>query len=175
LGLKVTVKLTHSNEDIFGASMSKGIRLKAIGPEDLTTISACLQDAVIKVGDIAFIPKLFRFAFVGNRFCWENNSFNKIGKRSRCAGRFENVLKTRSLNLPTNLTDHVLNLLSIHQEVNENGTATITLLFSGNASIQLDVECIEMYLEDISEPWLTKNTPQHDSEDRKIGDESFET
>lgn len=153
--------------------MGTGIRLKAEDHSDLSAISACLQDAVIKVSDMAFVANSSRFAFVGNRFCWEADDIDKTGQRARFACRFENVLKTSSQNIPLNLGDHVLNFLSIYGEGADDGTATILLLFSGGASIKLEVECIEMYLEDISDTWTTKNTPCHDGDSVQTDDESF--
>lgn len=154
--------------------MSKGIRLKALDHDDLTAISACLQDAVIKVSDIAFIANSYRFAFVGNRFCWEDDSLTAVGKRARVACRFENVLKTSSQNVPINLSNHILNLLSITSEETADGTILIFLLFSGMVNIKLEVECIEAFLEDISVPWPTKNIPSHNGEPEEVSDESFD-
>ena len=46
-------------------------RLQAQDLEDLKIVSAMLQDAAIRVGDIAWLPKRRRFAFGGSRFMWE--------------------------------------------------------------------------------------------------------
>ena len=154
--------------------MGNGIRLKALDPDDLKAISACLQDAVIKVSDLAFIKNSHIFAFVGNRFCWESDKIKRVGQRVRVGCRFENVIKTSSQNIPLNIDNHVLNLLSIHSEKKADGSATIFLLFSGDASIKLEVECIEAYLEDVSPPWLTKNIPSHNGNFKIPSDESFE-
>ena len=44
--------------------MSEPDRLKllALDDEDLAVISACVQDAVLKVGDLSYLPKERRFS-----------------------------------------------------------------------------------------------------------------
>ena len=157
--------------------MSKPLRLQAVSSDDLISVSACLQDAAIKVSDIAFIPKAYRFAFVGNRYRWEYDERGKHGQRVRSACRFENVLKTSSKNIPLNIENHVLSFLSIHVEAEADGGATIFLLFSGDASIKLQVECIEAFVEDIGAPWRASRRPHHDENNNSSDtakDESFE-
>src|SRR5262245_5336536 len=46
------------------------LTLIAFDADDLSVISAHLQDAVLKVGDVAYLPREKRFAAVGNRFDW---------------------------------------------------------------------------------------------------------
>ncbi len=49
----------------------RGLKLIALDGEDLAIISAHLQDAVVRVGDMAFLPREHRFALLTNRFDWE--------------------------------------------------------------------------------------------------------
>jgi hypothetical protein len=49
-----------------------GLKLRAEDDEDLGVISACLQDALIPLSDMEFLAAEMRFAFVANRFRWEN-------------------------------------------------------------------------------------------------------
>ncbi len=46
------------------------LKLIALDADDLKVISAHLQDAVLRVGDIAYLPRERRFAALGNRFDW---------------------------------------------------------------------------------------------------------
>ena len=48
------------------------LRLQAREPDDLEIVSAMLQDAVIAVRDMAFLPAERRFVMVANRFRWED-------------------------------------------------------------------------------------------------------
>ena len=43
------------------------LKLIALDAEDLSVVSAHLQDAVLQVGDLAYLPKERRFAAVANR------------------------------------------------------------------------------------------------------------
>ena len=47
------------------------LRLVALDPDDLAVISAHLQDALLRVGDIVYLPKERRFVVQTRRFDWE--------------------------------------------------------------------------------------------------------
>ena len=73
------------------------LKLIAFDADDLAVISAHLQDAVLKVGDIAYLPRERRFAAVGNRFDWADALTDAKAKtrdyvRRQTALRFERVL-----------------------------------------------------------------------------------
>ena len=84
----------------------------------------------------------------------------KLYQRIRSGLRFEGVLDARFMNLPLGDETHVLSLLSIEGKKNKGGF-TLTLIFSGNIAIRLNCEILEVYLEDITGPWATKNKPEH--------------
>lgn len=46
------------------------LKLIALDAEDLRVVSAHLQDAVLRVADMIFLPQEKRFALVLNRFDW---------------------------------------------------------------------------------------------------------
>ncbi len=46
------------------------LKIAALDPEDLAILSAHLQDAEVKIGDMAYLPKAQRFALVASRFDW---------------------------------------------------------------------------------------------------------
>ena len=46
------------------------LRIAALDPEGLAILSAHLQDADIRVGDMAYLPEQRRFALAGARFDW---------------------------------------------------------------------------------------------------------
>ena len=152
--------------------MDEGIKLKAETKEDLKVISALLQDAAFKVGDMAYLSKNMRFAFVANRFRWEKESLNnksskdkkshrkKTHQRIRSGLRFEGVLNAAFQNLPTQEKIHVLSLLSL-EVAKEKGNFVITLVFSNSISIRLQCEVLEVYLEDITGAWQTRKIPTH--------------
>src|SRR5260370_15765146 len=47
------------------------LKLRAEDEEDLAVVSTILQDALVLIGEMAFLPEEKRFALVANRFCWE--------------------------------------------------------------------------------------------------------
>ena len=51
--------------------MAERLKLRAEDEEDLRTISAILQDALVPVSEMAFLREERRFALVANRFRWE--------------------------------------------------------------------------------------------------------
>jgi hypothetical protein len=88
------------------------LRLVALDQEDLAVLSAHLQDAIVRVGDLTFLPSEHRFALAARRFDWEAGASEP--PRRRLTGlHFERVLAARTKDLPRENTDAVLNLLAI--------------------------------------------------------------
>ena len=54
------------------------LRLKARDADDLQIISAALQDAIVAVGDMAYLPDEQRFVLVVNRFKWECGDYRDL-------------------------------------------------------------------------------------------------
>lgn len=133
-------------------------------PEDLGVISAHLQDAVAKLGDFAFLPEARRFVFVSNRFVWECAANRRAGPfaRVRAGAHFDDVKSVKFQRLRTEAKDAVVELLSIRFDAGEDGAGAITLDFSGGGAVLLEVESINAYLSDISDPWRTRAKPKHD-------------
>ncbi len=136
--------------------------------DDLNAISSCLQDAVLKVGDFAYLSEKRRFAFVANRFVWEASINRRVGPfaRVRAGLHFDDVMSVRQKNIKNDADDAVVSLLAIRRENHENDSdenaeQTIVLEFSGGGIIQLQVEAINVQLDDISEPWQTRSRPDH--------------
>jgi hypothetical protein len=136
------------------------ITIKAEDAKDLEVISSLMQDATIRVGDLAYDDNSHQFACLANRFRWEKRGRKKV-ERIRSILRFEHVLKTSFKNIPVNTPAHILNFLSLDCIEGEGGAKSLILVFSGFATIRINVECLEGFLEDITNPWITKNTPEH--------------
>lgn len=148
--------------------MTSPLKIKAESSEDVEVISSALQDAAIKVGDLTFLKERHRFALVTNRFRWENDR-GRHGERVRAGLRFEGVLDAQFRNIPFADPDHVLELLAIRFEADENGGGTFLLNCSGWADIRLTVEQIEVYLDDLSGPWSALARPLHALESDDTG------
>jgi hypothetical protein len=92
------------------------LKLIALDAEDLEVISANLQDAVLRVGDIAYLKGQKRFAAIANRFDWGQASAKEPKKkaftRRRSGLRFERVLGAKVTQIDLRAKDLVLSLLS---------------------------------------------------------------
>jgi hypothetical protein len=132
--------------------------------EDLKVLSAVLQDAVAKLGDFAFLPAERRFAFVANRFVWENAVDRGAGPftRVRAGTHFDDVKSAKLQNLKTDAKDAVVELLAVRFEPGEDGAGEIVLDFAGGGAVRLEVESVNAYLSDMSDPWRTRAKPKHD-------------
>jgi hypothetical protein len=146
------------------------LRLLATDAEDFRVVAACLQDALVPVGDIAFEEDRKEFVLVANRFRWENcdatwesepppdvalapcGSFERIN----CGVRFTGVDAVRRRGLDRRERGKVLELLTI-----EASPGAITLLFAGEAAIRLEGAAIACRMQDIGAPWPTSWRPRH--------------
>ncbi|QFR34405.1 DUF2948 family protein [Ancylobacter sp. TS-1] len=156
-----------------------GLKLVALDGEDLAVLSVHLQDAVVAVGEMTYLPRERRFVLLANRFDWEKaiqaeamadpdapvgTAAAAVGPcvRRRAGLRFERVLgaRVRGIDLKKKLA--VLNLLALTFEESEAPSGTITFLFSGGGEVQLDVECLEAGLEDLGPAWDARGTPCHE-------------
>lgn len=143
--------------------MSTPIKLIAQSEEDLAVISALLQDAAVKIGDIAWLPAEKRFAFVGNRFRWEKKKLFRRpkGERVRTAFHLNGIDSAQLHGLNLNDSDTVLDLLDIEAHDAEKGFSLI-LNFSGGAAIRLQTEAIDAVATDLGESWDAIARPSHE-------------
>lgn len=145
------------------ASVMDKLKLIALDEEDLAVVSSHLQDAVLRVGDMAYLPSKMRFAAVLNRFDWEKAVGESDGgfERRRAALRFDRVLKAKLKHLKPRSQDRVLSLLAVSFEPAKPPGGYVRLTFSGDASILLEVECIEAELQDLGPAWQARSKPKH--------------
>jgi len=146
------------------------LKLTALDIEDLNVISAHMQDAVILVSDMKFLPSRHQFVIVGNRFDWEHADNGGAGKepykRQRTGLHFNRVLTAKAYGINQKREDNVLELLSITFEEIDPPSGTITLALAGGGTLQLAVECIEVQMSDLGVEWSTKSKPEHDLHDQ---------
>ncbi|WP_026363201.1 DUF2948 family protein [Methylopila sp. M107] len=144
------------------ASADAPLRLVALDTEDLEILSAHLQDFVVKVADLAFLPREKRFAFVGNR---ADRRVDGELRRRRTAGHFDRVTKVSARGIDRSAPATVLNLLAITFAADEGEpSGEVVLLFSGEASLKLTVECLEAQVVDLGPVWGAKGAPAHETE-----------
>lgn len=141
-------------------SLPRPLGLIALDTEDLAIISANLQDAVVRVADVAFLPPIRRFAFVACRFDWVAA---EEGRMERCQTglHFDHVDKVELTGFCQGDTHIMLNLLSISFEPGDPPAGAVLFTFSGGAAIRLFVECLEAQMRDIGPRWTTHRKPGH--------------
>jgi DUF2948 family protein len=146
-----------------------GLKLRAEDAEDLAVLSACLQDAVVAVRDLAYLAEDRSFVLVASRFRWEQGL-----RRGRRDARFERILCAITFDEAAAVSfrgfrrseeDRILSLLSIRFEPGD-AKGKIHLDFSGGATIRLEVARIACRSKDLGEPWPTPWRPRHDEEAR---------
>lgn len=144
------------------SSPPEGLKLQVVDAEDLSCLSALLQDALIRVGDIAYLPDKGRFALVGARFDW---AAQEQGRRERCycGLHFDTVRRVRHTRVARERKDAILELLAIAFAPSaEPPAGVVSLIFAGGAAISLEVECVEARLRDIGPRWTAKASPSHE-------------
>lgn len=146
--------------------------------DDLEVMSAAFQDALMRVGDITFLPKKRRFAGVVNRFKWEDAAPGPDGEASRAqsAGKriytrvrtgfhFDGVYAVKTQNIARDRREGILELLAIRFSGRQDGGGEVKLIFSGGGTIVLQVECLEAGFHDLGPSWSTLNRPRHGDTD----------
>lgn len=140
------------------------LKLIALDEDDLEIVSAHLQDAVLRIGDMAYLPKDHRFAAVTNRFDWAETAKpgqKNASHRLRSALRIDRIVEAKLQGIDLQSKRNVLNLLAIQFEPGVAPAGTITLIFAGDGAIRLSVECIEVGLTDLGPAWLASSRPDH--------------
>ena len=139
------------------------LKLQAIDEEDLAVLSAHVQDAILKIGDMSYLPKEKRFAIAMNRFGWEVDGDEDTHQRRRSALVFDRVSSAQCCQMRRDRPDAVLELLALSFEPGEADSpgGFVTLHFAGGAMLRLDVECIEARLADLGPAWSTMIRPHH--------------
>lgn len=139
------------------------LKLMALDAEDLDIVSAHVQDAVFKVSGLAFDGRSGQFSIEINRFVWEKAAErSKVYERRRSVLLFKRVRAVRSIGFDRSDADKVLSLLALNFERKDEGPeGTLELLLSADATIALDVECIEAQLADTGGAWETGLKPRH--------------
>lgn len=139
------------------------LKLVALDDQDLSIISAHVQDAVAKVGDLEYLPATKRFVLPMNRFAWEAKSglFRRHNERRQSVLHFDRVLGAKTSGIPRDKPAQVLSLLAISFLALDAPAGIVELIFSGGGAIMLDVECIEARLADLGGAWEAASRPLH--------------
>jgi DNA-binding protein YbaB len=133
------------------------LRLLAQDADDLEIISAAMQDAVAKVGDITYEAKARLLTIAFNRYCWESGGSERV----RSALQLGGVLKVQARKIRRGARDAVLEVLAVRFDPGDAPGGLITVSCAGGGDLRASVECIDAVLADVSEPWPTPRAPAH--------------
>ena len=148
----------RANED----QVLSALRLLAEDAEGLAVVAAAVQDSLVKPQDIKFDPKSRTFGLELNRFHWEWAGKRMPFFRSRAVLAFVGVQSVRSRSVSKDI-DAVHSLMDVKFEpAAEPPGGVVTLVFSGQTQIQLNVECIDVSLVDTGPTWPTRRRPDHE-------------
>ena len=153
------------------------LKLRVDDKEDLEVVSTQLQDAIVPIGDMAYLSSKKQFALVANRFMWnvggqepaesdgtgeeqEGDGTQPVYLRTNCGLRFEGVTAVRSRGVDLQDRGQMLELLAVSWA----GDA-VELHFSGGGAVRLEMPRPVCLMEDIGEPWPTTRKPSHIFED----------
>jgi hypothetical protein len=154
--------------------MNERLRLKALDSDDVSVIAACLQDALIPLSEMVYLAEERRFLAAFTRFrreCLADPARPEGLTQCQAALAFCEVDAVKHHGLDRRFGGVKLELLTVLAEPAPEGGFWITLLFAGDAAIQLQARAIAATLEDFGEPWPAPVTPAHDvaTEEAKEG------
>jgi hypothetical protein len=172
--------------------MAESLKLRARDAGDLEMIAAILQDALVPLADMKYLPREQRFALLLNRFRWEGAPKERVGKAGSPSGRraksssgqdarfadqdatafervhaalvFDKVLGVKHRGMGAAAKGGVLALLTLRLD-----GAVVVISFAGGAEIRIEVERLSCHLEDLGEPWPTVWRPQHSESETSGG------
>lgn len=154
------------------------LRLRATDGEDLQIVSAALQDAIVPIADMAYLPEERQFAMVVNRFKWEalpdgqpqagngDGGQQAAYQRTNCGVTIGTVKGVQRRGVDPRQRDGFLSLLAMELD----GPA-VRLIFAGGGEVKLILDesgprRLDCRLYDLGQPWPTQWRPAHAFEEQ---------
>lgn len=138
------------------------LKLLALDSEDLEIVSAHIQDAVVRVGDMGLSKSDKRFVMLMNRYVWEASDSRGRGQRKRAGIHFDFVNNAKAEGIDLKSKDGVLELLAVTFQMGDEPAGEVLLTFAGGGTVRLEVECLEARLRDLGGIWAAKAQPRHE-------------
>lgn len=155
----------------FSDADEKPLRLIGETEEDLKVVSALLQDAVTRVGDIAWMKTRRRAALFVNRFRWEDEARAKAAgrpfERVRAVLLIAHVTAVRASGIDPKDRDTVLSILSLDWEKAnddpEDPSGALRITLAGDGEVLIEAEYLDLRLEDVTRPYAapSRMAPHH--------------
>ena len=132
------------------------MNLNAIDTDELKIIATILQDGLVEVSEVKYLPSIRSFIIMITRFMWEEKIINKENKRIKAVLVFEDVLSVFSKNIDQMNKSNTLELITFNYFPTKSKNIEIQLLFKNDAIIKLETEIIKCKLQDQGKPWSVK-------------------
>ena len=136
------------------------LKLIALDQDDIAIVSTHLQDAVVKVADIVWLPAEKRLVI--GREPVRLGSLRLEVPLLQAAPHRAALRAGECVPLPQCRPEEkeaVLNLLAVEFDETDTPAGAVTLIFSGGAALRLEVECLECELADLGPTWTAKARP----------------
>ena len=132
------------------------MNLNAIDTDELKIIATILQDGLVEVSEVKYLPSIRSFIIMITRFMWAEKIINKENKRVKAGLVFEDVLSVFSKNIDQMNKSNTLELMTFNYFPTKTKNIEIQLLFKNDAIIKLETEIIKCKLQDQGKPWSVK-------------------
>lgn len=134
------------------------IKLRAEDQADLSVISAALQDAIFRVGDLHYDPIGRSVSLRCTRFQHEEDEPARI----TTGIRIDSVMRFQSAGVDRSNPDAFAVILGVSFEIVDKPDGVLMIDLAGGGAFRMDVECLDMLLADVGDPRSTSHTPHHD-------------
>jgi Protein of unknown function (DUF2948) len=155
----------HKAQGWMGRDMNERLRLKAVDADDLSVIAACLQDALIPLSEMVYLPDEHRFLAAFTRFrreCLADPNCCDGLTECHSALAFSGVECVKHHGIDRRFGGVKLEFLTMIAEPGDDGLVTVVLIFAGDIAIQLRARGIRATLCDFGEPWPATAAPRHE-------------
>ncbi len=126
-------------------------KLVALDEDDLAVISAHVQDARVRTGNILWRQGEKRLVIGLERLDLDEELDGRPAGHLVSALRFDRVLSVKSQNVAMDTPGAAIELIGLEFTETDAPSGKVTLLFSGRGAMQLEVECLECELADLGE------------------------
>lgn len=138
------------------------LKLLAQDKSDAEIISALIQDSIAERKEMLLERNKNAFSLLLRRFRWEDVENAKVQKRElervQTVLTFNSVQHVQYSGFNTEDLDLAFDLIGLIVSESE-----IRIVFAGDGEIKLDIETIDIYLSDVSRPYVAKaqDIPHH--------------
>jgi len=133
------------------------LKLLAFDAEDLSVISAHVQDAQTQAVHIAYVAAAKRFVIMLARYDWPSLE-TPTPMRIECGLHFDHVTKVSSIGFDRRDL-RLIRLLSVTFEMKDVPSGIVILTFADGTAIRLEVECLDAQMRDIDPRWPVQPSP----------------